>query len=258
MVGSPTSPACLYFVSTFAAHNPESLVTALFDLVALGDEWVPERFGTSEPLNLSYDRAAAHEAFQQSFGKLLFARSQKLGISFFVPYASDGRLLGPAEIHVTAKFPIRDAEPLVAYFKATAERLSVDFGAATVLTPGEVSRGRASRTISFTDRAQTRPVFTLNALKLKRCLPDFYWATAFGAPYVAYFRASLGSVSAPSVSEFRKGIAYFQLTERLEDLVVHAGQVEKVRQLSKNQLGAGSFFHPEQGDQQCAVPALPW
>jgi hypothetical protein len=77
-----------------------------------------------------------------------------------------------------------------------------------LLTPHEIERGAKQEVISFSDRAGTRdPSLFVPSIKLRtKYIPDVYWLTFFGPPYVKLFgRERLLSAPAYKVEELSYG-----------------------------------------------------
>ena len=96
--------------------------------------------------------------------------------------------------------------------------------------------------------------------RLKKYLPDIYWMTVFGAPYVRLFSQEL-LLSAPAyqVQELENGSIAIQLTENLEDAANDEAAFEEIRDRVKNHLNSDAFYDVKKGiNYQYRVPEFTW
>jgi hypothetical protein len=86
----------------------------------------------------------------------------------------------------------------------------------------------------------------VTSLNLHRSIPDVYWTTVFGSPYVEIFtRERLLSAPAYHVQELANGAVLLQLTERIGDIATNPIAFEDVRQAVRTHLGEDAFFSTE-------------
>ena len=100
----------------------------------------------------------------------------------------------------------------------------------------------------------------VTTLNLSKCLPDIYWTTVFGRPYVELFsRERLLSCPAHRIKELDSGAIVIQLTPELKDIAAEEAAFERVRQDARNHLNNDAFFDPAKGlDYQYRVPEFVW
>ncbi|NJL30059.1 MAG: hypothetical protein HC897_20275 [Thermoanaerobaculia bacterium] len=93
---------------------------------------------------------------------------------------------------------------------------------------------------------------------LQQYLPDLYWLTIFGPPYVDLFgRERLLSAPAPIVEELPTGAILIQLSENMLDFRDRFEEVDRVRQAVKAHLDSDAFFDPAKGkDHKYNVPVF--
>src|SRR5262249_55008532 len=121
--------------------------------------------------------------------------------------------------------------------ECAAAAFSVDLGFIHKVTDAEISRGRANDSIGFLDAAHTEKHLFLFTLLLNKFLPDIYWATVFGRPYVELFsRERLLSCPAYCVKELDNGSIVVQLTPELKDITAEEAAFERVRREARNHL----------------------
>jgi hypothetical protein len=99
--------------------------------------------------------------------------------------------------------------------------------------------------------------FGVTTFDLEKRLPNFYWATVFGKPYVSLFgHDQLRDVPAFVNTELAPDLFYIQLTERLTDITEHPDVVEKARQLAKEHLGLEAFVIPPGATKATRLPTF--
>jgi hypothetical protein len=142
----------------------------------------------------------------------------------------------------------------------SAAAFSADFGLIHTITETEISRGRAHGSISFLDTAKTEKHLYVAMPMLKKCVPDIYWTTVFGRPYVELFsRERLLSCPAHHIRELDNGSVVIQLTPELKDIAAEEAAFERVRQDARSHLNNDAFFDPAKGlDYQYRVPEFVW
>jgi len=144
--------------------------------------------------------------------------------------------------------------------ESAAAAFSADLGFIHNITDAEVSRGRANGSIGFVDAAHTEKHLLLVTHHLSKCLPDIYWTTVFGKPYVQLFsRKRLLSCPAHRVRELDDGSIVIQLTPELRDTVAEEAAFERVRQDARDHLNNDAFFDLTKGpDYRYRVPEFVW
>jgi hypothetical protein len=144
--------------------------------------------------------------------------------------------------------------------ECSATAFSSDFGFIHTITETEISRGRANGSISYLDMAKTEKMLFLATHLLNKCLPDIYWTTVFGKPYVELFsRERLLSCPAYRVKELDNGSIVVQLTPELKDIAAEEAAFERARQDARNHLNSDAFFDPAKGlDYRYRVAEFVW
>jgi hypothetical protein len=88
----------------------------------------------------------------------------------------------------------------------------------------------------------SRPSLFAHTRELVKKIPQFFWATVFGPPYVELFgRDRLSNVPAAVNIELTPNLFYIQLTEHLNDVIERPEIVDKARQTAKEHLGLDAF-----------------
>lgn len=222
--------------------------------------FLPNRWGLYEPLRHHFSLSTLEEAIRTWEYTYYVKRTAapKLRASIHMQY-------GPHRDHSTWTIglkSVKDFEQPVfrQLLECSAAEFSADFGFIHRITEAEVSRGRVNESIGFLDTARTEKHLFLVTHLLNKCLPDIYWTTVFGKPYVELFsRERLLSCPAYSVKELDNGSIVIQLTPELKDIAAEEAAFERVRQDARNHLDNDVFFDPAKGmDYRYRVPEFVW
>ena len=222
--------------------------------------FLPNRWGIYEPLRHHFSLSTLEEAIRTWELSYYVKRTAapKLESSINMQY-------GLHRMHSTwtiALKKVKDFEQpsFCQLLESAAGTFSADFGFIHKITDAEVPRGSANDSISFLDRAHTEKHLFLFTLLLNKCLPDIYWMTVFGRPYVDLFsRERLLSCPAYRVKELDNGSVVVQLTPELKDITVEEAAFERVRQEARNHLNNDAFFDLAKGlDYRYRVPEFVW
>ena len=144
---------------------------------------------------------------------------------------------------------------------ASAVAFSADLGVIHRVTEAETAKGLENGTVSFEDvTSRINKFLMLSTGCLERFLPDIYWTTVFGKPYIELFsRQRLLSCPAHRVKELENGSIVIQLTPTLQDTATDEAAFERVREAARNHLGADAFFDLAKGlDHKYRVPVFEW
>jgi hypothetical protein len=136
----------------------------------------------------------------------------------------------PIHTHLTirAKPEFIEGQRLVHFVQEFSKAFRVDIGLVHVLTKPEV---------------ESKRLFGHSTFILKESLPNLYWATVFGAPYVKLFgKERLVSTPAAVVTELTNDLVYIQLTNDLMDARKRPEDVEKAREIAKWHLDSNAFY----------------
>jgi hypothetical protein len=141
------------------------------------------------------------------------------------------------------------SERLLEATTAIAQCFLADFALVHALTKLEIERGRQRDTIRFTHISGSGAFLSVPPIQLRtRCVPDLYWLTLFGPPYVKLFgRERLLSAPAYKVEELAYGGITLQLTPSLSDLRTKTDEFEAVRSATLAHLDNDAFFDPTKG-----------
>ncbi len=233
----------------------------LFELWAdVAPGFFPDRYGGYEPLKHEFSLARLDEALKWWEHQFLLKRvaSPKLESSIFMQY-------GPHRAHSSWHISIRkirefDQKVFCDLLEQSAVNYSADFGFIHKMTDSEIERGHENGSIAFLNSAHTLKNLFVATHRLKKYVPDIYWMTVFGAPYVRLFsRELLLSAPAYRVQELENGSIVVQLTENLEDAAKDEAAFEEIRDRVKNHLNSDAFYDVKKGmNYQYRVPEFTW
>jgi len=180
--------------------------------------FLPDRWGLYEPLRHHFSMSSLEEAIRTWEFHFFVEKtaSPKIEGSIAMQY-------GPHREHSVWSISLDvkdfDQRTFCKLLQRSAAAFSADLGLIHTITEAETSRGRAHGSISFLDAAETEKYLHVAGLMLKKCLPDIYWTTVFGKPYVELFsRERLLSCPAHRIKELDSGAIVVQLTPDLKDV----------------------------------------
>ena len=157
------------------------------------------------------------------------------------------------QLHATLFFKIETAAVaqarLLAFLKAASVRLKADFACIHLLTPAELERGRKNKTVRPLDKTGKKLTFFLASKDIQQRMPELYWASVFGDPYLKMFeRDRLLSTPGFAVESLSNGAVLLQLTDKLADVAERPGVFDDARAQAKVHLGIEAFFQPDLAD----------
>ena len=228
---------------------PEKLVSKesgrrVLDLLnSVYPDFSPERYGSHEPLREVYDPAHPEKALEIWGKSFLWKRKHpRVEGSIWLAW-------GPRLTHTWLTLSV-DAEKansykVVDFVQQTSAAFNSDFAFIHILTEDDIKKGTLNGTVFCLNPAKKRYSLTVTTKELFQYLPDIYWATVLGLPYVQHFgREKLLSTPAFIVQELSNGSVYLQISENPLDLETHPTNLNLVRQAIKEHLNQDSFFDP--------------
>jgi hypothetical protein len=203
----------------------------------------PEKWGWWEPLNREFDsqdlgilvpQGSTCETVYWKRGK----RPKAEGTISTRWVSKSPRVLDThAGIGLTVELGQVDQAALVGYLKHASIRSRADFAFLDALTGPYREFAVESGSAPFGER------FMLTTHVLRHWLPDMFWATVFGPPYVRLFgKERLLSVPASVIEELGPETVYLQISERISDITDDPQGVTLRRDLIKVHLGRDAFF----------------
>jgi hypothetical protein len=240
--------------------NSQSEARKLFNIWAQhAPGFFPDRTRIAAPLREPFSLDLLDEALRNWTDMLPLERvaAPKLEASLLMEY-------GPHTDHYsnwTISLRLRDFDQAVFsnLLRHTASAFNADFGLIHHITEAEIKR-KQDDTIGFLDTARTEKNLFVTTHNLKKYVPDVYWTTVFGAPYVKLFsRERLLSAPAHRVEELENGSVVLQLTPHQRDTATDEAAFESVRKAVKDHLDSDAFLDARKGTEyRYAVPQFVW
>jgi hypothetical protein len=150
-----------------------------------------------------------------------------------------------------------DIGEIVRFVKAASQELEADFGCLTLLTESEIEIGMKNGTVMNLDKKATRFSFFIASQDIQKAIPDLYWMTVFGAPYVKMFGEKLLSAPTHKTEVLNNTMVSLQLTSNLDDVKNNVATFAESKRRVKLFLGEKAFFNTEQ-DNETQVPHFIW
>ena len=223
-------------------------------------QFLPDRWGLYEPLRHHFSLTTLDEAIRTWEYMYIVKRvaAPKLSGTIFVQY-------GPHRKHSIWTICLRNLKDFeqsafCRLLECAAVAFSADLGFIHRITNAETEKGRSIDTIGYLNKARTQKHLFVVTHHLQRWLPDIYWLTVFGRPYVELFsRERLLSCPAHRVTELDNGSIAIQLTPELKDTAADEAAFERARQDARNHLDSDAFFDPAKGlEYRYRVPEFVW
>lgn len=221
---------------------------------------LPDRSGLYEPLRKRFSLSSLEDAIGTWEMSFLMKRvaSPKLEAQIFMQY-------GPHRRHSSWSITLRTLKDFdrVAFcnlFKTAGSTFLADFGLIHTTTASDLVRGSHTGSVSFLDTARKRSNLFVTTHMLRKSLPDIYWTTLFGLPYVDLFsRERLLSAPAYQVRELESGAVVVQLTAELADATRDETAFEQIRERVRRHLGSNAIFDPGKAQaHRYRVPEFTW
>jgi hypothetical protein len=217
-------------------------------------ELTPDFYGNWEPIRNPFN--PYNEDAILSFWKYPFLWEKKkpksIGCFFMVP-----NLRNPHNAIIFSIKNIINLEELIKLFLIWCGIMKPDFACITKLTDYEIDSEKGRDVLGLLNPQKMVYTFHMSGHTLKKYIPDVYWLTVFGQPYVSLFgKDKLLSAPAFSVSELDNSAIMIQLSENLDDLEHRTEEIGKARSIIKTHLNNNAFFDLAKGKD--AVYNTPW
>lgn len=212
----------------------------------------PDYYGNYEPIRNRFEPSQAEETLRLWRFPFLWKRKRpRIEGSVWMDIVERRERRTHGAMSVSTESTSLDEKAMVAFVQDAAKLLAADFAFTHLLTPPDVEKWRFSETVFPLDlEKRTKFHLGVSTFKLQKYLPDLYWGTIFGAPYVRLFgRNRILSAPAYRVCELSQEMIYVQLSESLSDLRTHYEDVEAVRRKVKQHLDSNAFFDPSKGEE---------
>lgn len=204
-------------------------------------EMVPERIGNSEPIRRRFDASDIDAALEVWAWPFLAVRNQPpVSCRVFMHR-------GPKPLHGWIHMAFAEAttpvERVVAFMQGACRSFNCHFACLHLLTAHEVERGKANGTVTSSDRRTKAFDLGITTHTLRKYLPDLYWTTVFGGPYVSLFgRDRLASCPEVRVEELRPDLIQLRLSDTVSEMRAHYAEVAARRRAAIEYLNRDAFF----------------
>lgn len=208
---------------------------------------LPQRYGNYEPLKLAFQASNLATVLRHWKFPFLWKRT-KPTVEGSVWMAPAGRLdHSTVAVQWGSKNLALDSS--VQLLQNWSIRLDADFAFIHQLNEQEIIRGTTSGVVHSLNRKGTKYIMFLPKHRLRKSIPDLYWATVFGPPYVELIGIDkLLSAPAAIVRQISKEMVYLQLMQNSHDMTKNYSFFEKTRANVKAHLGEDLFFDRDRGD----------
>lgn len=222
----------------------------LEDWLARYPQFVPARSGEYEPFPWKFD-ADNPASFTERWSTDLYWRSKKprtlahIACPLTIPIPNWPT---HSSLWLRGAFNAVQRKELVEMADHLASKMAIDFGIVHHISEYDVRRASARELLGLLDPEKNRWMLSLPSHAIRYGLPDVFWKTYFGPPYVEMMgEALLLSAPAFEVSKLDQGIIAIQLTESLDDCLNTPELVDAARNRLIDHLGAeyfNSFYDP--------------
>lgn len=221
---------------------------------------LPDRVGTHEPGKRQFSPNDLDALLAEWEHNVLFKRAAKprLQSSVFMQY-------GPHRKHSSWTIALDDprnanVEELLKLLERASTEFSADFAFVHKPSMSDVEAGLASGSMTYLNTSKTRLSLFITTHLLRRYVPDIYWVTVFGEPYVGLFsRQRLLTAPAYQVRELANGSVLVQLTESLDASDQALDNYQRRKVLVKEHLNSDVFFDLKKGvNHKYSVPDFVW
>lgn len=222
--------------------------------------FLPNRWGLYEPLRHHFSFSALDEAIRTWEFSYLVKRTAAPKLTGRIRMQNGSDRDHAAWVIRLKNLKDFDQPAFCRLLECASAEFSADLGFIHKITDAEIPKGRVNDTVSYLNRAHTEKHLYVVTHDLRKFLPDIYWMTVFGRPYVKLFsRERLLSCPAYRVKELDNGSIVVQLTPELKDMATEEAAFERVREDARKHLDNDAFFDLAKGmDHRYRVPEFVW
>lgn len=210
---------CVNILSPLGLSSTDEAKDILHAWISSLPNLVPERVGKYEPLRTVLRSADLSDALQDWEPPLFLASRRKPRMHCIIFQRGPN---SPNNQHSSLKFEFTAAEATelgaLVFLESLCEVVEADFAAMEVIGDAYLEHGERSGTVGYLNVKRTSWTFCLSTIGLRKGVPDIYWATVFGKPYVDLFgREQLVKSPALRTKPLTYGGVMLQLTESFAD-----------------------------------------
>ncbi|WP_155634030.1 hypothetical protein [Burkholderia cepacia] len=236
-------PIGLNIFSPLSLRQPMDFLDAVRTYCNLLPSMTPEKWGWWEPLDRKFD-LVEFERLIATMGRcdtIFWKRSRqpKSEGTFLVRWNSKSKRLRDthAKINLTVERRHVGQDDLINWLQVATVRSRGHLAFMDIITDAYRDFAIASESAPYGDG------FLLSTHVLRHWLPDVFWATVFGPPYVKLFgKERLLSAPVSIAKELAEDVVYLQLTDSIGDVVVDPFALRERRDGVKRHLNIDAFF----------------
>ncbi|WP_321857769.1 hypothetical protein [Burkholderia cenocepacia] len=218
---------------------------------------MPEKWGWWEPLDRKFD-LVEFERLMAVMGQCdtvywKHSKKPKAEGAFSVRWNSKSPRLRDthSKINLTVEHGSIPPADLVHWLQTAALRSKGHFAFMDAVTSSYREFAMASESSPYGDG------FLLSTHLLRHWLPDVFWATIFGPPYVRLFgKDRLLSAPVSVIKELADEVIYLQLTDSFDDVFSDPSGLRTLRDDVKRHLGVDAFFNAERSYDRSTTGAV--
>jgi hypothetical protein len=205
-------------------------------------ELLPDFFGNWEPIDRVFDLRALDAVLDQwKWPFLSIKKKPAVDASVWMRKGAHQRLHAVLIFRIEPKSA--NQSRLLEFLKAASIQLRADFACLHLFSKNELERGRSNKTVRSLDKQGKKVSFLLVSQDLQRRIPDLYWATVLGAPFLEMFgKNRVLAAPAYSTASLSSEAVLLQMTENLTDVEESFVRFDDVRSRVKTWLGKDAFF----------------
>jgi hypothetical protein len=223
-------------------HKEEAKAFLQFLLTSY-PEYAPEKFNYVEPVRYKFypnDIDDALSGFDDSF--LWTRKTSKVNGSIWPACRPDHHGWFVMRLEVDEFNHSRTVQ----FIKDASSFLTADFAFMHALHPTEIAQTMRNDTIGCNNPEEQEYGIDITTFQLKKYVPNLYWATIFGRPYVNLVgRHAMLESPASIVEELSYGGICIQLSHNISDVLTEYDKLDAVRVAVKHHINRGLFWLPE-------------
>lgn len=228
------------------------------------DEYFPEKWGHTEPV-----RNALSSNFSKEISDLwrppsviLTRKKPKVDgfVAFSFPETKEVHLHNTLIIRIEIGAYEKEMEhTFPSFLRAAAKELDADFGYAHIVLDEDKRRGRLTNTVYPARVGSDDFRMSLATQFLQNYIPDLYWCTVFGKPFVELIgKGRLANLALHRTDWLKEEIVLLQLTP-FRTLMYDQDEFERARASVKMAIDNDVFFDPDRdSDRAYKQVKFPW
>lgn len=152
-------------------------------------------------------------------------------------------------IHIVTDYKENLQVELLNFVRAVSDGFCVDFAFIHPLTEEEFGHDAFSKGVFTFSSNHPLRTLSITTHELRKSIPNLYWATYFGRPYLEMFghEKFLSMPTCAISEELGEGLFCIRLSPDISDFKFNFSKVNDCRSQVKQHLNLDAFYNPEQG-----------